>query len=112
METRFFCEGCGNDVPFNTEVCPYCGRIFLDVKCPICGVTGTTQQFLNGCPSCGFMSPAGEIKKKPGNSNVGGKKKKRKKTPVKVKGLSSFWVIIGVLFLCMVLAALGFLFMR
>ena len=57
METRFYCENCGNDVPFNAEVCPSCGKVFSAVKCPVCLFEGKPGVFLQGCPECGYMSP-------------------------------------------------------
>ena len=57
MRTRFLCENCGKDVPYNAEVCSFCGRIFSAVKCPVCKRTGRPEIFKNGCPSCGYLSP-------------------------------------------------------
>ena len=56
MKARFYCENCGKEVPFNAEVCPYCGKIFEAVKCPICGYEGKPSEFSNGCPVCGYLS--------------------------------------------------------
>ena len=57
METRFYCENCGSDVPFNAEICPSCGKVFSAVKCPVCLFEGKPGVFLEGCPKCGYMSP-------------------------------------------------------
>jgi len=57
VETRFYCENCGNDVPFNAKVCPSCGKVFSAVKCPVCLFEGKPGVFLQGCPECGYMSP-------------------------------------------------------
>lgn len=54
---RFLCENCGKDVPYNAEVCSFCGRIFSAVKCPVCKRTGRSEIFKNGCPTCGYLSP-------------------------------------------------------
>lgn len=43
-------------MPFNAEVCPYCGRLFSGVKCPICGFEEKPALFTEGCPQCGYMS--------------------------------------------------------
>ncbi len=56
MKVRFYCENCGNEVPFNAAVCPYCGKVFDAVKCPICGYEGTPEEFSKGCPKCGYLS--------------------------------------------------------
>ena len=51
---KFFCENCGQEVKRNTKVCPHCGRFFASVRCPSCNYMGHTDEFINGCPSCGF----------------------------------------------------------
>ena len=51
---KFFCENCGQEVKRNTKVCPHCGRFFASVRCPSCNYMGHTDEFVNGCPSCGF----------------------------------------------------------
>jgi len=56
LKARFYCESCGKEVPFNAEICPYCGQEFKAVKCPICGFEGRAELFRNGCPSCGYLS--------------------------------------------------------
>ncbi len=43
-------------MPFNAEVCPYCGRLFGGVKCPICRFEEKPALFTEGCPRCGYMS--------------------------------------------------------
>ena len=55
MEYDSFCDNCGNRVPFNAHVCPYCRKEFEAIQCPACGYQGKPAEFLNGCPSCGFM---------------------------------------------------------
>lgn len=54
INTKFFCENCGNEVKRNTKICPHCGRFFASVKCPSCYYIGNTDEFINGCPSCGY----------------------------------------------------------
>lgn len=56
MKTRFLCENCGKEVPFNVEICPSCGKHFRAVKCPVCELEGSPELFAQGCPSCGYMS--------------------------------------------------------
>lgn len=53
-EAKFFCESCGNEVPRNSKTCPSCGKFFASVRCPNCGRTGNNDDFLNGCPTCGY----------------------------------------------------------
>ncbi len=62
VKTRFYCENCGREVPFNAEVCPYCGKVFDAVKCPICGYEGSPEEFTSGCPKCGYLSVSSGIK--------------------------------------------------
>ncbi len=56
MKVRFYCENCGKEVPFNAEICPYCGKVFDAVKCPICGYEGSPSEFSGGCPKCGYLA--------------------------------------------------------
>ena len=51
---KFFCENCGKEVKRNTKVCPYCGKFFASVKCPACNYLGGTDEFVSGCPACGY----------------------------------------------------------
>ena len=53
-DAKFFCESCGSEVPRNAKVCPVCGKFFAAVRCPNCGRTGTSDEFKNGCPTCGY----------------------------------------------------------
>lgn len=53
-EAKFFCESCGSEVPRNSRTCPECGKFFASVRCPKCGKTGTNDDFIKGCPSCGY----------------------------------------------------------
>jgi len=53
-QAKFFCESCGAEVKPNARVCTYCGKFFSSVRCPRCGMTGNTQDFKSGCPSCGY----------------------------------------------------------
>ena len=47
MKTRFICESCGRSVPYNAEVCTFCGRLFSGDKCPLCGRSGNPEEFKN-----------------------------------------------------------------
>lgn len=53
-EAKFFCQCCGAEVPRKSKFCPKCGKFFAAVLCPNCGHTGNTQDFINGCPQCGY----------------------------------------------------------
>jgi predicted RNA-binding Zn-ribbon protein involved in translation (DUF1610 family) len=57
--SRFYCENCGAEVKANAKVCPTCGRFFSAVRCPVCGFTGESSLFLQGCPSCGYAGAVG-----------------------------------------------------
>lgn len=53
-EAKFFCECCGAEVTRNSKSCPKCGKFFASVRCPQCGRIGSNEEFVNGCPSCGY----------------------------------------------------------
>ena len=53
-EAKFFCESCGSEVPRNSKTCPTCGKFFASVRCPQCGRIGSNEDFINGCPTCGY----------------------------------------------------------
>ena len=55
-QAKFFCENCGAEVAQNARFCGKCGRFFSSVRCPVCGKTGSSNMFANGCPSCGYGS--------------------------------------------------------
>jgi len=54
QNAKFFCENCSAEVPQNAKMCRHCGRFFSSVRCPVCGMTGPSTKFSNGCPSCGY----------------------------------------------------------
>ncbi|MDR2376058.1 MAG: zinc-ribbon domain-containing protein [Treponema sp.] len=54
---RFFCDNCGAEVVMSAKSCPACGRFFASVRCPACGFTGREEDFVRGCPSCGYSTP-------------------------------------------------------
>lgn len=64
-QAKFFCESCGKEVKQNAKVCTYCGKFFSSVRCPNCGKTGSTSEFENGCPDCGYA-----VGKTPKISNI------------------------------------------
>lgn len=53
-QAKFFCEYCDSEVPAKAKFCPKCGHFFLSVRCPVCGKTGSHEEFENGCPQCGY----------------------------------------------------------
>ena len=53
-EARFFCENCNKEVENNARFCKYCGKFFVSVRCPECGKVGNHNDFVNGCPRCGY----------------------------------------------------------
>lgn len=59
-KAKFFCESCGSEVNQNARVCTYCGKFFSSVRCPNCGKTGKTEEFIHGCPDCGYAVSKGK----------------------------------------------------
>jgi len=58
-KAKFFCESCGAEVSQNARVCTNCGKFFSAVRCPHCGRVGKTEEFIHGCPECGYaVSPS------------------------------------------------------
>lgn len=53
-KAKFFCEHCGYEVPSKAKVCTHCGRFFSSVRCPKCGRDGRAEEFIHGCPDCGY----------------------------------------------------------
>ena len=53
-KAKFFCESCGSEVGKNDKVCTNCGKFFTSVRCPKCGNTGHSDEFVHGCPECGY----------------------------------------------------------
>jgi hypothetical protein len=60
-EPRFYCESCGKQVAPDVSSCPHCGMPFYAVKCPSCGHTGRAVDFVDGCPSCGYLAVDGSF---------------------------------------------------
>ena len=57
-KAQFFCENCGAKVPENAKLCKNCGKFFISVRCPSCGVIGNAKDFEKGCPHCGYAKGA------------------------------------------------------
>ncbi len=55
MKARFFCANCSTEVGPRTKRCPSCGKFFSAVTCPSCGYEGGAENFLKGCPVCGYL---------------------------------------------------------
>jgi predicted RNA-binding Zn-ribbon protein involved in translation (DUF1610 family) len=53
---RFFCDNCGAEVAMSAKNCPRCGRFFASVRCPKCGFSGKDEDFVRGCPACGYSA--------------------------------------------------------
>lgn len=67
QNSRFYCEHCHHEVPFNASICPHCKKTFDAVGCPICKYSGHPDKFLNGCPMCGYLSTTSSIGRKRGS---------------------------------------------
>lgn len=111
---KFFCEGCGAEVPGNSKFCRKCGRFFASVRCPICGDTGASDRFKNGCPTCGYAMPKGKnikeknhISRKAKRDFINAIDAKNKRTDGSLPRWS-FFLILFVLLLC--IAGLHFYF--
>ncbi|MCL2230389.1 MAG: hypothetical protein FWC01_04785 [Treponema sp.] len=57
MKPLFYCDNCGYEVGDDLKKCPYCGRNFVSVRCPICDYSGPDKIFQDGCPMCGYSAP-------------------------------------------------------
>lgn len=51
----FYCQYCGAQVPINSSRCHNCNKEFESVLCPKCLYSGSSIEFQNGCPSCGYL---------------------------------------------------------
>ena len=67
-KAKFFCESCGAEVNQNARVCTNCGKFFSSVRCPKCALTGKTEEFIHGCPRCGYAVNPGSSTNS--NSNI------------------------------------------
>jgi uncharacterized membrane protein YvbJ len=59
---RFFCDNCGYEVGNEVKTCPFCGRYFASVRCPVCDYSGPDKAFKNGCPLCGYSASAADTR--------------------------------------------------
>ena len=104
---RFYCDNCGSEVAQDQHECHNCGRSFLSVRCPACGLTGDVKTFENGCPKCGYAVGKQANTNTPPNKN---REKPKKKKAEESKGyyILPIWVyvITGILFF----SVLAFLF--
>jgi hypothetical protein len=94
MPARFFCDNCGTEVKRNTSRCPKCGRLFAFVRYPQCGYRGEQENFIQGCPVCGYCT-----------SDNGIAPHKTKKPSLVMTGKLPLWVYIAA-FLGLALVAL------
>lgn len=53
---RFYCQECGKEVPLEAKICPHCKKEFGSILCPKCNFSGSSIDFYNGCPKCGYLS--------------------------------------------------------
>jgi uncharacterized membrane protein YvbJ len=95
---RFFCDNCGAEVAMSEKSCPQCGRFFASVRCPKCGFTGKDEDFIRGCPACGYS--AGPVPHK-----AAGNPKHRpwaEKDPGAAAGTLPFWMYLfaALVFIC------------
>jgi uncharacterized membrane protein YvbJ len=58
----FYCDSCGTAVDSTARKCPSCGRYFTAIACPKCSYEGLYNEFEDGCPSCGYLADASEMK--------------------------------------------------
>ncbi|MBN1696000.1 MAG: zinc ribbon domain-containing protein [Spirochaetales bacterium] len=110
MKSRFLCEGCGMQVPFDAASCPYCHKEFKAVRCPVCGLVGRPEQFLSGCPSCGYLMsnelslPPSRRKKKKKRMKYTFERKKKRRSAVplivyRFAGVVIFILLVIIVFL-------------
>lgn len=57
-DVRFYCENCGKHVKPRDKICTSCGSFFSQVRCPVCAFQADVDQFLKGCPQCGYSGKA------------------------------------------------------
>lgn len=105
MKLRYFCDGCGKQVPRSSERCPYCGRFFTGIQCPRCGHRSEAKDFDSGCPSCGYLRlPESTLKK---FSQIG-----RRSYGGSLPGSPLFYRILGTVLALILVAFLVLLFFR
>jgi ssDNA-binding Zn-finger/Zn-ribbon topoisomerase 1 len=95
---RFFCDNCGAEVPMSAKNCPQCGRFFASVRCPKCGFTGKDEDFVRGCPACGYSAvPATASAATEGNP-----RRQWTGRPEKAAASLPFWIYLfaALIFIC------------
>ena len=107
MKTRFVCENCGKVVPYNADVCTFCGKMFSGVKCPACGTSGRPEKFRNGCPTCGYLALKSDF---PDGIETGEKSRPGFRK-IKRKSTNSIYILTGML-LIMLLSVFVILIMK
>jgi ssDNA-binding Zn-finger/Zn-ribbon topoisomerase 1 len=104
---RFFCDNCGAEVAMSAKICPQCGRFFASVRCPKCGFTGKDEDFVRGCPVCGYSSVPGLSPAKPSGGHSGKRTPVERKRSGEAEGTLPFWFyLFAALALICVLALL------
>lgn len=104
---RFFCDHCSKEVKRDTMICPHCGSFFVNVRCPSCGFTSTSDDFIAGCPECGYALEQDESKKTSKKKNK--KASSKKKSPKSKKNYDNeklpIWVYLLVVFILFAMIA-------
>jgi len=95
----FFCDNCNYEVGDNIKVCPYCGRNFVSVRCPVCDYSGPDRMFQSGCPLCGYSAPS-----QPKIYNP--KKTKSHKEPLQAAKPLPFWTYVATFLALLAMIAL------
>jgi len=104
-EASFYCENCGKLVSIEDSICPSCNNTFQAVRCPVCSFTGKSALFLNGCPSCGYLSREEKNNKTRDTVILPSEKKERSSLPR--------WLFpIIVIFLIVVIAVFSVMLLR
>ncbi|MCL2295000.1 MAG: hypothetical protein FWC36_09075 [Spirochaetes bacterium] len=97
----FVCQNCEKAVPANKERCPHCGRFFKGVRCPKCFFVGGSNDFLKGCPSCGYLEDEA------GNPDFHNHKKN--KTP---RTIPLWFLLFSAAFLILLIIILIYIFLK
>jgi uncharacterized membrane protein YvbJ len=101
-EPTFYCDNCGAVVGKDDTVCPQCGRVFSTVRCPRCGYSGEADEFLSGCPVCGYAAheEAESIQREAGKIEAD---RGEKRTPAAV------YIITGIILFALLFAVIHFI---
>jgi len=109
MKLRYFCDGCGREVPRSSKRCPNCGKFFAAIECPRCGHQGEARDFDSGCPQCGYLKlPASAL---PRFNRFGLKVSSGRTSPppalFRILGLVLALLLVGLLVVLFVRGAFG-----